>query len=155
MEAKEQAEQLLCEAAEIKGRIEAVEAEAALMIAAIAEIYTVKLGVDKARMKTIEKEIKKLSRKNKKHFFKSDSDRLQLASGALLYNVTKRVKRIRGALAKIEAAGIKNVIKIVKSVNWDAVEKLEDEDLEKIGTCRVKKDVFEYEVGKGKKVKSE
>jgi len=144
--ARERAEQLLSEVAEITGRIRAVEDNVQQQIAAVTAKYADALATERSRLKSLEKEIRQISKKNKKLFFRGESDRLQLVSGALLYSVTNRVKRIRGAVAKIEAAGIDHVIKIAKSVNWDAVEDLDDGALERIGTCRVKKEVYEYEI---------
>lgn len=96
---------------------------------------------------SLEGELIALARENKETLFK-DTDRVDLQNGALLYSVEKRVKRARGVLEKLQALGYLQAIKVAKSVNWDEVNKWNDEKLAQIGTLRVEKENFAYELAK-------
>jgi len=57
--------------------------------------------------------------------------------------------RVRGMLARLEEIGAVEAIKIVKSVDWDVLDKWTDERLIEVGTERGKKERFAYEIFDG------
>jgi len=69
-----------------------------------------------------------------------------LTNGALLHKIERRVKRTRKMLERLEAIEAEDAIKIVKSVDWDVIEKWTYERLIEVGTERVKKETFAYKL---------
>ncbi len=97
------------------------------------------------RINTLDRKIKSLAKKNRSEFF-SETERVELANGALLYHAKWRVKRARGVLERLEGLGMTEAIKVSKSVKWDVLEKWPDEKLFVVGTERVLKEDFSYEL---------
>ena len=75
-----------------------------------------------------------------------ERDRVDLQNGALLRQVQRKVKRIKKMLARLKETGHTEAIKTVESVDWDQIEKWEDGILKELGTKRVPKEIFAYEV---------
>lgn len=74
-------------------------------------------------------------------------DQVGLEAGVLLRAVIKWVVKRPGTLDRIEEAGLAaDLIKTAKSVDWDQVGRLDDEDLAAIGTHREDREVFSYEL---------
>ncbi|BBO74427.1 hypothetical protein DSCW_18440 [Desulfosarcina widdelii] len=74
-------------------------------------------------------------------------ERADLAAGSVMIKDETRVKRIKGMLEKLKAAGMKQAIRIAKeTVDWDRVEQFNDAALARLGTERVKKALFSYEL---------
>lgn len=96
-------------------------------------------------LKAIETELIGLAKYNKATLF-ADTDRVDVRNGAVLRQVAKKVKRIKKMLARLKATGHVEAIKTVESVDWDLVEKWDDDILKELGTKRVPKESFEYEV---------
>lgn len=95
-----------------------------------------------------EKALKDMLRKNRSVFFDS-SDRVDLKNGSIFYQVSKRVKRARNVTVDVlESLGYSEAVKVAKSVDWDKIEKFTDEKLAAIGTERVEKEDFGYEIKK-------
>jgi phage host-nuclease inhibitor protein Gam len=101
-----------------------------------------------------EKELNRLMKKHRPALFdlpaETGSARRDLAGGhALIYSVVRRVRKIKGMLRKLKLAGMKKQIKVVESVDWDAVDALDDDLLVQLGTARELKETFAYEIKKG------
>ncbi|MBI5580808.1 MAG: host-nuclease inhibitor Gam family protein [Deltaproteobacteria bacterium] len=125
--------------------IEAIKQEMTARIEAITAEY--KPGIEAAGedLKAIEAELIGLARFNKATLF-AGTDRVDVRNGAVLRQVARRVKRIKGMLAKLKAAGREEAIRRIESVDWDEVEKWSEEILKGLGTRRVPKEIFAYEV---------
>ena len=126
-------------------QLTATETILAEHIALIIASYEGKINPLKEKICQAEKELRKLARKNKKIIFK-ERDRVDLAHGALLHQIVKRVKRVKGMLARLKKHRINTAIKKVESVDWDELEKWSDEKLAGVGTDRTTKELFEYEL---------
>jgi hypothetical protein len=75
-------------------------------------------------------------------------DRVDLATGSILLKTESRVKRIKKMLEKLKKAGFVDAIKIVESVDWDIIEKWDAGKLGLVGTGKIPKLIFGYEVKK-------
>jgi phage host-nuclease inhibitor protein Gam len=95
-------------------------------------------------LKLLEEELYGLAKFNKADLF-ADTDRLDLTHGAVLRQVQRKVKRIKGMLERLKTMGRVEAVKVVESVDWDQVEKYPDTLLEALGTKRVPKEVYSYE----------
>lgn len=126
------------------------ETRAAKEIEATRSKYKVHVDQIKNDINNYEKQLYRLSKKNKKALFpeaEPESTRIDFKHGALIYSVIKRAKRIKGMLKKLKKSKIgKSAIKIAESVNWDEIDKWSDEKLEEFGTERIKKENIEYEL---------
>jgi len=128
--------------------LELLQAEAEKEIEAVRARYAEFIGPLKERIAALDKEIKTLTKKHKKMLF-DGRDRVDLEHGALLYRVERKVKRARGVLENLEQCGFLEAIKVVKSVDWDVLEKWPDERLVMVGTERKRQEKFEYELKEG------
>ena len=143
-----EADLMLADIALLTERLGLVQTAADVALAEVTRFYAGQIGDLKQRLKAAEKELIGLARKNKKELF-AGRDKLELAHGIMLHTVESRVKRARGMLANLEKLGFDEAIKIAKSVDWDALEKWDDEKLAQAGTCRQAKENFSYELKKG------
>ena len=125
--------------AEAEARIAAVRCELAPTIAALKET-----------LEAQEKALERLAKAERKDLF-GDRDRVDLDAGAVLLSDVKRVRKARCVLAELKRLGLDDdeTVKKVESVNWDALEKWTGEELKNVGTKRVKKTVFGYELKDG------
>jgi hypothetical protein len=95
----------------------------------------------------LETELKTLAREHHPDFFgESESCRVELPHGALLFALERRVKRARGVLENLKAEGFTQAVKIAESVDWDLLETWPEERLWLVGTERKTKEVYAYEV---------
>lgn len=79
-------------------------------------------------------------------------DRVDLSAGSILVKREKRVKRIKGMLEKLKKARLESAIKTPKEVvDWDVVEKFNDDRLASLGTERVEKTIITYDLIKDEK----
>jgi len=123
------------------------EEELATKIKELEAEYAPHTDVLKAKKQEAKKQLVKLMKKNKSEFFGGDIDRVNLMHGALLYQQAERVKRPRKITTEtLEALGYHDAVRISKSVDWDAIEKWSDVMLAEIGTERVPKESFNYEL---------
>ena len=135
-----------------ESRIQEVERDATSAISGIKEEYSQKLAPVQDELGRLQKLLRDHMKQRRGVFF-DGTDRVDLQNGALLYKLEQRVKRARGVLEKLEKNGFSDAVKIAKSVDWDALEKWPVERLMLVGTERVKKETFEYEIkGAGKKI---
>jgi len=142
------ADELLQEIAETERRIKGIEAQANTEIAEVKSRHAEKLGPLSGVLKGLEKQLRSHMKKRRDDLF-GGSDRVDLEHGALLHGLERRVKRARGVLQKLEEHGFEDAIKIAKSVDWDALESWPVERLVLVGTERVQKESFEYELRAG------
>ena len=117
---------------------------------ALASIYKVAIQQKKVGLEAIEKRLKKLCKANRDDFF-SESDRVDLRYGALLFAVEESIKRAREVLARLEEIGAAEAIIVTKSVNWDVLEDWTDERLIEAGTERKRTERYSYEIFGGKR----
>ena len=99
------------------------------------------------RITTLDKDLKALEKAERQAFFGvSESCRVELPQGALLFQVSRHVKKAKGVLAELERQGLEEGLKRVVTVDWDALEAWPNEKLIMVGTERVKKEIYSYEV---------
>jgi len=92
---------------------------------------------------------KKLERlvKNNRSTILDGEDRADLTNGSVMLKTERRVKQIKGMLKKLKEAGLSAAIKVAREVvDWDCVQKFNDATLERLGTKRIEKDLFSYEL---------
>jgi len=99
----------------------------------------------KARLREAEKELKRLAKRERLALF-AEGDRCELPHGVLLLTWSRRVRRARGVLEKLEELGWEEAIVVTKKVNWEVLEQWPDEKLVACGTERVVKEEVEYEL---------
>lgn len=128
--------ELAAELSLLQARVEAVQGEHRDRIAGL-----------RSRLEGAEKGLLSLARARRSAFF-ADRDRLDLRNGSLFERIEQRVRRARGVLEALERLGPSEAIKIAKSVDWDRVGKLSDEELTALGTERVIEKKYTYEVTK-------
>ncbi|MCD4761033.1 host-nuclease inhibitor Gam family protein [bacterium] len=156
---KKQADDLLEEIGICEGKLGQFEADLATEIETITAKYRNDLDKLKAILKARVSQLNKLMKKHKVGLFTDPAlasipgpveaikdVRLNLKHGALLYSLEKRVKQAKKMLDRLKKHGYTDAIKIAESVNWDELEKWPDDKLAKVGTERVEKENFAYEV---------
>lgn len=95
---------------------------------------------------TLEKELGRLVLAENETIM-AGSDRADFTHGSVMLKTEQRVKQIKGMLEKLKAAGIHEAVKVAKEVvDWDMVEKLPDTTLAALGTERIAKIHFNYEL---------
>jgi len=162
-EIKKQADELLEEIGLYTNTLQKVDMQLSVELAGVANRYRDSRDKLKAILKTKNSQLKRLMKKHKKGLFIDtaqasvsgpvkaiESVRINLKHGALLYALEKRVKQAKGMLGRLKKHGYgkTNAVKIAESVNWDELEKWPDEKLKKVGTERIEKERFAYEVTK-------
>lgn len=139
------ADRLLGQIAQAKEAADAIDARYEGLMARLKARYEREMAPYKDAVKGMEKELVRHMKRRSDVLF-DGQDRVDLASGALLHRVEDRVKRARGVLDQLEKHGFTDAIKVAKSVDWDALEKWPAEKLVMVGTERVRKERFEYEL---------
>jgi Na+/phosphate symporter len=114
-------------------------------MASVRKVYDQSMAADKDKIARLEADLENLVVKYRTAVLKG-KDRLDLRYGAVMLKTEIRVKRIRDMLARLEEAQRMELIKIAKMVDWDMVEKLSDADLKALGTKRIPRDRFSYEL---------
>jgi len=107
--------------------------------------YSEKIADLDHQIKHLDKDIISLAKKNKAVVF-DGKDQVKLDHGVLLWGKEKKVSIPRDALAKIEAQGWDEAIKIAKSVDRSVVEKWPVERLTVIGAKQKRVEKFSYEL---------
>ena len=119
-------------------------------LAAVKALLETAVAEDAAALAAAEKALKKLMKKNKSEFFPADQDRLNLVHGSLLYKARDVVTRGRKITAEfLEKLGYATAVRVVKSIDWDKIEKWPDVKLAEIGTERKQTEKFEWELKGG------
>lgn len=142
---RKQLDELLARLRARQAEIAAVHKEMSTEIDAVTAKYNHLLEAKLAIMQADETELIALAKYHKATLFAA-TDRVDVANGAVLRQVARKVKRIKGMLAKLKTAGHDEAIKTVESVDWDTIEKWSDDILKELGTKRVPKEIFAYEV---------
>lgn len=129
-----------------KGMLERAAITANAEMDAIKKRYVIQMDEWAQNIARLEKELERLVVAENKVIM-AGADRADFSHGSVMLKVERRVKQIKGMLEKLKAAGIREAVKVVKeSVDWDVVEKLPDATLAELGTERVQKNHFNYEL---------
>lgn len=139
------ADEILVEIATEKADLARVQKEYEEKLEELKKQYYPLLEAKKTRLRELEKELTKLAKRERLALF-AEGDRCELPHGALLLTWTRRVKRARGVLKRLEELGWEEAIVVTKKVNWDVLESWPDEKLVACGTERVVKETVEYEL---------
>ena len=142
---QKQADGILNDIATAKACLSITENQVIERMEAIRKVFAAENNAQNEHLALLEKELIALCKEHSKEIFKG-SDKTDLPTGVLLHSKFKWVTRKKGVFEKIEAAGFERLLKIAKSVDWDEVDKLDDESLAEIGTGRVHKETFSYEL---------
>lgn len=142
---RKEADDILGGLKKLSAEIAAIQSDADREFAELTEKYGALMDPIKTRLKEKEKEIMRLMKAEKADLF-DGKDIVRLINGILLYSREFKVSIPRDALEKAEKLGLKEAIKIVKSLNRDIVKAWPDEKLVLIGAERKASDKFSYEV---------
>ncbi|OPX18730.1 MAG: hypothetical protein BZ151_13135 [Desulfobacca sp. 4484_104] len=142
------AEELLQQIGRISQEINLIKNEAEKEFERLRLGYQERLGPKEADLQILERTLRKLLRQEKGKLFDGPG-RVDLPAGALLYQVVERVKKARGVLEKLKEQGFQEAIKIAESVDWEKLEGWPAERLILVGTERVRKEEFDYELKAG------
>lgn len=74
------------------------------------------------------------------------SEVVELPNGFIRYAVQTGVKRVRKMLATLKSIGRTDLIHTTETADWSKIEKLQDDQLAALGTTRVSREVFDYDV---------
>lgn len=127
--------------------ISALESEANVEMAAITARYQARLESLRHKQTEVGKDLITLMKKNKAVLF-DGTDVVNLPPGSLIHSKVDKVTIPKTALAECEAQHFDDVIKIVKSLDRDAIEKWPDAKLVLIGAERKAKEEFSYDLKK-------
>jgi len=144
---KDEANEILTYMRDIVDGIADLEARANAEMAEITARYGHLLNPMRDEMAALEKEITALMKKNKAVLF-DGTDVVNLANGSLIHEQGEKVSIPKTALDSCKANGFDDVIKIVESLDRDAIEKWPDAKLVLIGAARKPKEEFKYTVKK-------
>lgn len=123
-----------------------LNADCALEVAAVTQKYAARAKEYSAAIQSHEKALERLVRKNRDAIL-AGKERAQLKTGSVMLRWETRVKKIKGMLERLKENGLMAAIKYSKAVvDWDIVERFPDEELSRLGTERVKKEKFSYEI---------
>lgn len=115
-------------------------------IAKVKEKYNAKIHEFRKELDEIDKDIKNFMRKNKGIIF-SDGDTVYLDHGTILYTIKTAVRKARDVTVEVlKRLGYHDGIKVVEEVNWEKIKEWSDERLVAIGTERVQKEEYLYEI---------
>lgn len=73
-------------------------------------------------------------------------DRADLHHGAVMLKIETRVKRVRKMLDRLKEENLTQAIKINESVDWDVIDRFDDDTIARIGSDRVNIERFSYEL---------
>ena len=148
-------DELLAEAGRLTVELRDLEDEMKRRLAAVRAEYEEPIQKWKAELDRVDKEIKKTAKAHEGDLFDASQPEcwVRLRNGTLIRSVEIRVKRARGVLERLEALGRLDAVKIAKSVDWSKLETWPDAELEAVGTERVERVRYGYDlagVGDGK-----
>ena len=143
---KEQVDLLLRDIAVNKDLLQACQDRATADIQKINQRYAPEIKRLSGIVDAGEKKLERLVKKNRSTILDGE-DRADLSNGSVMLKTERRVKQIKGMLKKLKAAGLTVAIKVAREVvDWDCVQKFNDATLERLGTKRIEKDLFSYEL---------
>ena len=146
----EEADWILGQIRDFKERLDEVHSKAEEELALIRKKYEPEIKLLQNNIQQMEKRLKEICKKQKPVLF-AETDRVELKNGAILYHAKWKVRRARAVLKKLKELGLTEAIKVTESVRWDVLEKWSDEKLFIVGTEKVLKEDFTYELYKEKK----
>lgn len=132
----------------VNNDIAELEAKANAEMAAIKARYESTLTALRDGKGTLEKSLINLMKKNKGIIF-DGTDVMHLKPGSLIHNIAEKVSIPKGALDECKAQGFMEVIKVMESLDRDAIEKWPDAKLVLIGAERKQKEEFSYDLKTG------
>ena len=141
------ADAILLEIAQHKSVLERFTAEADAALKRVAEHYNEQMQPYKELLLICESAISKLMKQEKATFF-DGTDVVNLPHGSLIHSKVDKISIPKTALAECEAQHFDDVIKIVKSLDRDAIEKWPDAKLVLIGAERKTKEEYSYNLKK-------
>jgi phage host-nuclease inhibitor protein Gam len=135
---------------DLKKSLAAIEKQMGLDIEKIKAQYEDRIVRLKTDIWTSEKDLLKACKKYHQDIFGGlnidQGATVAFASGTVFAAMITRVKRARSVMGRIEETGKDELLKIIKKVDWDEVEKLSDADLAELGTERIKEVNYDYEL---------
>lgn len=149
------ADVLLGHIAETMDALEAAEREMNAKIETIRGTYASRLESLQGILGGLEKELRSWLMRYEEEIFGPETQRdvwVRCSKGTLVRQWERRVKRARGVLEALEKLGRMEAIKVAKSVHWDALERWSDEELRAVGTERVERALYGWDVGRGVRV---
>ena len=144
---KEDANELLSYLRDVTEGITELEARANAEMAEVTARYSGLLNPMREEKTALGKELLTLMKKNKGVLF-DGADVIDLQAGSLIHEQGEKVSIPKTALESCKANGFDDVIKIVESLDRDAIEKWPDAKLVLIGAERKPKEEFKYTVKK-------
>lgn len=96
-------------------------------------------------LKCLEKDLVALMKKNSGLIFDGE-ERVEVEHGSLLFTIEERVRKAKWVLENLKEHGFTEAVKVVESVDWDALDKWSKEKLALVGTERKRKEVFSWEI---------
>jgi adenylosuccinate synthase len=126
-------------------KLEELHSEYLVEIKKVTQKYSLQLEAFEAILKSSELALIQTMKFNKKILF-DGTDVVNLSYGSLIHNIGYHVSIPKTALVECEKQGFDDVIKIVKSLDRDAIEKWPDAKLVLIGAERKKKEEFKYTI---------
>ncbi|KAA0257196.1 hypothetical protein FHQ18_11570 [Deferribacter autotrophicus] len=131
---------------ELKIQAETIKAESDNEMKKIKAKYSKKLQVVKSEIDRLDKEIKGLMKRKRAEIF-AGGDTAELQNGKLYFMVRQVVRKARNVtVSLLKSLGYADGIRIEEYVDWSKIEKWPDERLAAIGTERMEKEEFKYEL---------
>jgi len=125
------------------------QGQANIAVESLAATWRERLKPLQERLAILDQDLKALEKAERQAFFgASESCRVDLPQGALVFQLSRHIKKAKGVLAELERLGLEEGLKRVVTVDWDALEAWPEEKLIMVGTERVKKENYSYEVKK-------
>jgi phage host-nuclease inhibitor protein Gam len=149
--ARMEADLLLADILIGKKRLNDLHAEAEDKVKQVQAQYAPDIDLATTYLAGREMALEKLVRKYRAQIL-GDGDRADLPRGSVMLKIERRVKQAKGMLARLKAAGLSHAVRVIKeAVDWDVVNKFNDDTLARLGTERSEKLRFDYELkGAGK-----
>jgi phage host-nuclease inhibitor protein Gam len=140
-----QADGILAEIAQAEAALLLLDANFGREMETLKKKYEEAVQTQELKISVLDKALNVLAKRHRAAIF-DGADRVNLSHGALLWSIEERVRRARGVLERLEALGMTGAVKVAKSVDWDQLEKWPDARLIEVGTERIRKEVFSYDV---------
>ena len=142
---QDEADRLLAEIASHKAVIDGISAKAVEELNRVHAYYAAQEAAHKEVISLCDQALRQLMKRHKGILF-DGADCVNLTYGSLIRSVAHQVKIPRGALAKCEARGFSEAVKIAKSLDRAVVEGWPDERLFLIGAERKLVEEFKYDL---------
>jgi len=143
------ADVLLRHLAGAKAALARAESDQAAEVMAVRRKHAAGIDPLAERVALLERNLRNLMKDNRIILFGEAEDvRVDYEHGALFYKVSRPVKRVKKFWEKLLAAGRHDLLgqPPPPPVKWDKIEELPDDELAALGTERVRKEEFGFEV---------